>query len=121
MDWSSVILAGIGGGAGAGLGVLLLSILWPRRKVAGGAARKLDLRGILLIILAVLGAQLGQPLLDPVIGPTVRDWVGVDFESDVAEMMANEPFFQVLQEKAPDRAQQSRRAIARAARRRRPV
>ncbi|WP_417493702.1 hypothetical protein [Maricaulis sp.] len=112
MDWSSVVLAAIGGAVGAGLGTLLLAVLWPRRATADGAARKLDLRGIVMIIVVVLGARLGQPLLDPVIGPTVRDWIGPDFEGDVAEMMAQEPFFQVLQEKAPERAQAWRDAVA---------
>ena len=112
MDWSSVALAAIGGGVGAALGSLLLSVLWPRRAVAEGAARKLDLRGILMIIVVVLGARLGQPLLDPLIGPTVRDWIGTDFDREVAELMANEPFFQVLQDKAPERAQAWRDAVA---------
>ncbi len=114
MDWSSVILAAIGGGVGAGLGGLLLAILWPRKTPANGAGRKLDLRGIVLIILVVLGSRLGQPLLDPIIGPAVRDWVGTDFEGEIVEMMASEPFFQVLQEKAPERADAWRIAVAEA-------
>jgi hypothetical protein len=107
MDISEIVLAAIGGGLGAGAGVLAGRVFFGKQEQG-----KTGLAGIVTIALVVLGARMGAPVLDPHIGPSIRDWVGVDIDAEIDNALGDQPFLVALEEHAPERFAEMRSAIA---------
>jgi hypothetical protein len=96
MDWTQVILAGLGGGLGAALGSLLAVPFSSK-------STKSTIAVIAVVIGSSLGGKFGPQLAEPYLGPLLRDATGqtADVESQLATLKGD-PFFAALLAAKPD-------------------
>lgn len=113
MELSDIVLTAIGGGAGGLIGFAIGRIL-PRNETGGMAPVGL----VILVALSAFGGRLAPEFLDPYIGEDIRRLVaGPDatrFETELVEVMADQPFFVTVQTYAPERAQVWRQRVVEA-------
>tara|TARA_R110002096_G_scaffold121521_9_gene263131 strand:- start:599 stop:1471 length:873 start_codon:yes stop_codon:yes gene_type:complete len=104
MDTTQIILAALGGGLAALVGVLIGAML-PRSQGPG-----LRFGNILAMGLALAGARFLPPVLDPLIGEQVRAAIGRDagmadeIAASIEALFVDEPLFAALAEADPDEA-----------------
>ena len=115
MDMTDIALAAIGGGGGALAGSLLgglFGLIFMR-----GKGDKPNMVAIALTAgLAVAGGRLAPDLMEPYIGPSLRSILGEgaadEFDRAIGSAMEAEPFFAVVLEHSPDRAEAWRQAVS---------
>ena len=97
MDIADIMIAGIGGGLGAALGYLIAGLI-PRKEGSTG----LGLRGVVAIVLAVVGMRVMPPVIDPYIGPALRGSLGSDVGGDIDALFAENPLMVAMSEVDPE-------------------
>jgi hypothetical protein len=112
MDMTTLVLAAIGGGVAALLGLAAKSLLPAPERTFG-----LRLGNLLAIGLTLTGARFAPPLLEPMIGNQVRAMMAADeggarrAGDEVAALFENEPLLIALAEADPQAMDHMRQAV----------